>query len=634
MRTKYFYLLFFLCWAFALNTFSQSVKEVIKEKTDTVPEEPVIFTPSSASEYIMSLFEREKLWKKNEYTLKLSLTRLINHYHEPFDSVRNRLKTFPYKSVELKPAVIVLNDTLPVRWLDKSSFIIDTVALKKDPVIRQKTIVLKVLDPLSFPYSMMPPDKQNQIESLLQVRDTITEVFIDTLYLKSKKIQIYKITDEGIRPTLISNGRGVTARFLADSAKILISQTKRVIMANKESPFYIVPGKNMTDSLQLAVETLLNYTYQRDSIPLVLIGAGGQKTPYWLTSGKDDLFRYWVKNTKNDSITIWIGNSTKYDLTLILEEDVNVERMEKKGADDIPFTTAQPEKTLAKLQALKEIPVYWNYGLSSSFSLNQNYLSNWSRGGESSLSTMLDMDGKAEYTNKESKEKWTNSGRLRYGTVRTKEHGSRKNADFFELNSQYNKVLREKIDFSSVFYFKSQVAKGYKYPNDSVTVSKFLNPGTFIIGVGFEYKPDKKTGINFSPLSYKNTFVLDTAMINQTLHGIDRDKRSRQEMGGQLVVKNSLTILDGLNITNSVRLFSVYLDKPQNVDVDWEMNLEKQISWYFKIRLNLHMIYDDNIRFPVLDGGGQPILLPDGSQKKVAKIQFNQFLGLTLSFRI
>jgi hypothetical protein len=70
------------------------------------------------------------------------------------------------------------------------------------------------------------------------------------------------------------------------------------------------------------------------------------------------------------------------------------------------------------------------------------------------------------------------------------------------------------------------------------------------------------------------------------------------------------------------------------VDVDWEMNLEKQISWYFRIRLNLHLIYDDDIRFPVLDAAGQPVLLPDGSKKKVARTQFNQFLGLTLSFRI
>jgi len=247
---------------------------------------------------------------------------------------------------------------------------------------------------------------------------------------------------------------------------------------------------------------------------------------------------------------------------------------------------------------------------------------------------MLDINTKSEYNNKETKIKWVNTGRLRYGTTWTDDQGFRTTTDIFEINSQYNKVIREKIDFSSVLYFKSQVAKGFNYPNDSVVVSRFLNPGSFTIGAGMEYKPNKKTSINFSILSYRNTFVLDTATINQTVHGIEKNKRSRQEMGGQLLFKNSMTLLKDMEISNTVRLFSSYLDKPQNVDIDWEMSVEKQISWYFKIRLNLHLIYDDDILFPLKDNNDQPILLPDGSPKKAPKAQFNQLLGLTLVFRI
>jgi hypothetical protein len=105
-------------------------------------------------------------------------------------------------------------------------------------------------------------------------------------------------------------------------------------------------------------------------------------------------------------------------------------------------------------------------------------------------------------------------------------------------------------------------------------------------------------------------------------------------MGGQLVIRNSVTILDGLKINNVIRLFSGYLDKPKNIDVDWEMSLDKQINWYSMIRVNFHIIYDDDIRFPVLDSAGNPVLLPDGSEKKAARTQLKQFLGLTLAFRI
>ena len=191
--------------------------------------------------------------------------------------------------------------------------------------------------------------------------------------------------------------------------------------------------------------------------------------------------------------------------------------------------------------------------------------------------------------------------------------------------------IKEKIDFSASFYMKNQIARGYKYPNDSVVVSKFLNPGTFTIGLGVEYKPFKNTQMNFSPLSYKNTFVLDTAHIDQTAHGIAADKRAKQEMGGQLVVKNKLNILNGLEIDNSVRLFSSYFDHPEKIDMDWEISLKKRITWFFTISGNIHMIYDDNIRFPVLKNG-EPVVLPDGSPKKEPRLQFKEFVGLSFAF--
>ena len=245
---------------------------------------------------------------------------------------------------------------------------------------------------------------------------------------------------------------------------------------------------------------------------------------------------------------------------------------------------------------------------------------------------MFDIKGAARYTNSEIKTQWTSTARLNYGAIITEQHGFRTNTDLLEFNSKYNKVIKEKIDFSSVFYMKNQIAHGFKYPNDSVVVSNFLNPGTFTVGLGFEYKPFKNTSINFSMLSYKNTFVLDTANIDQTTHGIASDKRAKQEMGGQIVILNKTSILRDLKISNSVRLFSNYLNKPQNIDVDWEINFEQRISWYFSVVLNLHMIYDDDIRFPVLDDSGQPVLLPDGSAKKTPKLQFKQFLGLSFQF--
>ncbi|MFO7977600.1 MAG: DUF3078 domain-containing protein [Bacteroidales bacterium] len=645
------------------TTFSQSSQPIPVQEIKNPTNQEVPPSTLTASEYISFLLESDSLWRSDGDSLRLALQRLILHVHEPFDSVGVRLARFNYQDIELQLTSLVHRDTLPVRWLNDSTFIFDTLALQKEPFIIQETLVRHLVDtiPAMVPDStynvpeqpdfmgqprVAPDDSTHlatadtldllalKVDSLLQVRDTITRVFIDTTYLESLNLQLYKIEQGQINPGVVPPGSRQTTAFVADSTAMVFSESFRAIVANEQSPFFVVPHMNMPDSLEWAVNTLLGYTQERDSIPLYINDVFGKNEPFWLTTGKQEMYRYWIRNAANDSITVWVGNPSTNDLTLLLEDDVYVERLEKKAADDIPIISLVPLKSLARLEPIKEIPTYWNYGMASAFTLNQTYLSNWARGGANALSSMLDVNVRAAYTNKEAETQWNSSGRIRYGTTKTEEQGFRTSTDILELNSQYNRVIQGKVDFSTVFYFKTQIAKGYKYPNDSVVVSKFMNPGTFTVGAGIEYKPDKDTRINFSVLSYKNTFVLDTSGIDQTKHGISANRMTRPEMGGQLVVTSRVTILDGLEVYNSLRLFSGYLEKPQNIDVDWEISLEKQLGWYFTIRPSLHLIYDDDILFPVLGADNEPVLLPDGSEKKVPRLQLKQFLGLTLSFKL
>ena len=602
---------------------------------DSMKFKPITLTHELASHYLQDLLRQDEVWRPSSDSVKQSISLLVNHYFEPYDSIKNRLLKFPFDSVSYGPEKLVVRKTIPIKWLNETTFMVDTFALEKEPFIRRETVIMQVLDSESLTMLDTVPDLKKRIASLLEVKDTITEVFIDTSYLKLKRITLHRLTEKGVYPSVTNGEKGKTYWFSADSSSVVISKTQNVLMANAQSPFYTLNSPRMIDSIRVAIESLIDYTYRRDSILIKLSDGFGHRTQYWLTSNNDDLLRFWVKNSKNDSITIWLGNPAKHDISLKLEEDINVKRLEKKPVDDLPFIIANPNRQLVKLKPLKEIPILWCYGITSSYSLNENYFSKyWAQGGESSLTSMLDISAQTEYNNKESKLKWATSGRLRYGTTWTTDQGFRTSTDIVEVNSQYNRVLRDKIDFSSILYMKSQVAKGYNYPNDSVIVSKFLNPGAITIGVGMEFKPNKKTSINFSPLSYRNTFVLDTANINQTAHGIDADKRTKQEMGGQLLAKNTTIIFKDMEIKNTVRLFSSYLNNPQNIDVDWEMSVEKQISVYFKIRLNLHLIYDDDILFPLVNDNDEPILLPDGSPKKGPRAQFNQLLGLTLVLKI
>lgn len=136
-----------------------------------------------------------------------------------------------------------------------------------------------------------------------------------------------------------------------------------------------------------------------------------------------------------------------------------------------------------------------------------------------------------------------------------------------------------------------------------------------------------------APLSFKNTFVTDTASIDQTIHGIPKDKKAKQELGAQIVMNNKFSPTKNMKLENRLRLFSNYLDNPQNVDVDWELVIDQKINWFFTIRLSLHLIYDDDVRFPVFDGEGVPVQNPDGTDYTIANAQFKEFIGLSLQFK-
>jgi molybdopterin biosynthesis enzyme MoaB len=56
------------------------------------------------------------------------------------------------------------------------------------------------------------------------------------------------------------------------------------------------------------------------------------------------------------------------------------------------------------------------------------------------------------------------------------------------------------------------------------------------------------------------------------------------------------------------------------------------LNWFTDVRLNTHLIYDDDTKSQVMDGN-TPVTNPDGTPKKTARAQFKEMLGLSVVFR-
>jgi hypothetical protein len=463
----------------------------------------------------------------------------------------------------------------------------------------------------------------------------------------------------------VSSAEGNVAVAEMDSAKllktgaepkdttimVLIDTLHQVGSPYKDFPFNYYEYPYQADSIAVAVKSLLDFVQARDSSVIYISGTGKEVTPVWLNSRMGKMQRFWLKNGLNDSVTIWLGATSRNTIGLYLEDGVTFRR--PAGENNYTQARIQVQQIdRSRLLEVKKIAVrqqYWKYRTESSFALSQAALSNWVKGGESNIATTLDITGYADYENKALKISSNNYARIKFGLIASGNGDSkwdiRKNIDLLETNSKLNHKAFGKFDFSAILLFKTQIAKGFNYPNDSVPVSKFFNPAIITLGLGLDYKPNKTTSINFSPLSYKGTFVLDTGKtevlpngkkvyhIDQTKYGVPIGHRAFNEPGVSFMITNEFKPVKTVSITNRLQLFTNYIHNPQNVDIDWEMITTASLNWFTEVRLNTHLIYDDDTKTTVLDKDMKPVTLPGGAQKKTARAQFKEQLGLSFIFR-
>lgn len=549
------------------------VNPVLK-KTD------ITFTSEEAIKYLQRLLGAD-YWRSSEDQLKMAIGQLVFYaVNQPYDSLEAFLKRYPYDSLNVP------------YW---RFYLFDTVKIKV-PVMAEQ---VKAASP----------------DSLMQA---------DTIQAKHPSDSIMTWEE---RPSSL---------FLKDTCLLIVTDTLNEVKAWSDfHPFTYYRFRGMGDSLSAAVKTLTDFLESRDSSVIVFMDNTGVGLPVWLNSATGNLKRYWLRNEFDDSVTVWIGSTGRDTIGIFLEGGIMFRRPSKHTTINDAQLDIQKVNS-RKLQKVEQIyvkPQYWKYRSEASFVFNQALLTNWVKGGENSLSTALDITGYADYVNKDKKIISNNFARLKYGLIKSGDKPVRKNLDLLETNSKLNHKAFGKFDFSATMLFKTQIARGYNYPNDSVPVSKFLNPAILTIGFGLDYKPNKTTSINVAPLSYKATFVPDTARIDQTKYGVSKDRRSMHEPGASVQITNELKPFKTIAITNRLQLFTNYIHNPQNIDIDWEMIAQLKLNWFADLRFNTHFIFDDDTKTLLKNKDGSNVIGPDGKPKKTSRIQFKELMGLSFVFR-
>lgn len=286
---------------------------------------------------------------------------------------------------------------------------------------------------------------------------------------------------------------------------------------------------------------------------------------------------------------------------------------------------------------------YWKRGGLGTINFSQSSFTNWAAGGENAFSATALLNVFTNY--KRGHNTWDNTLDLAYGLIQAGHSAPRKNEDKIDLSSKYGRyAFLDRWYYTALLNFKSQFDKGYNYPDDSTVISQFMAPAFIIVALGLDYKSkDNSFSLFISPFTSKTTIVNNEKLADAGAFGVDKAKydsvggtyvivkhgeMSRSELGGFLKMTFKKDILKNVNFSTKLELFSNYLDRPQNIDVNWEVLIGMKINNYLSASISTQMIYDHDIPVPVFrDING---LKTAGTGPR---LQFKEVLAIGISYK-
>ena len=280
---------------------------------------------------------------------------------------------------------------------------------------------------------------------------------------------------------------------------------------------------------------------------------------------------------------------------------------------------------------------YWSKKNSLGFDISEVAFINWSAGGTSSISGLF--KGKFHRVYNRSNYNWSNELIFKYGLNKQDGIDLRKTEDAIQFNSTfgYRKDTLSNWFHSAKFNFNTQFTNGYAYPNTEKAISKPFAPAYIFMGIGAEnIDKEKRRTFYISPFTFKTTLVLDQRLADQGAFGVPKatydldgnllteGEKSKIELGFLITNKYKKEIFKNIILENRLSLYSDYVNRFGNVDIDCDLQVELVVNQYVKANIGAHVIYDDDIKSKREIAGVQVTEGP--------KMQIRQAIGVGIEY--
>jgi hypothetical protein len=245
---------------------------------------------------------------------------------------------------------------------------------------------------------------------------------------------------------------------------------------------------------------------------------------------------------------------------------------------------------------------YWKSKGNFSALFNQSTFDNWLAGGENNISGTVGLNYDINYSKKGWD--WDNKIIASYGVVKTRTSSfAKKTDDRLEINSLLGHQMKtgSRWFYSAFMNFKTQFTKGYNYYTDENGAEQrdeytsFFSPAYLLFGPGVMYKKDDNFKFNISPATSKLTFVdKNFTLPDEAYFGVEEGESVRYEFGMNASLYYKVGVVANVSFENILNLYSNYLEDPQNVDLDYQLNIVMKINKYLATNISFQTIYDDN----------------------------------------
>jgi Protein of unknown function (DUF3078) len=233
----------------------------------------------------------------------------------------------------------------------------------------------------------------------------------------------------------------------------------------------------------------------------------------------------------------------------------------------------------------------WKKGGTFSFLANQATFTNWQAGGKSNIAGNAGINYDFNY--KKGDWTWDNKIIAVYGLTKIKDQKTTKTDDRIEFNSLAGKKAAGYWFYSLFFNLRTQMDAGLD-PATGLKISQLFSPAYFQFGPGMMWKKSDNLKFNIAPLTSRLIIVNERYTQTGTSFGVKQGETSRFEFGAALNGYYKFNLMENIAVENILNLYSNYLDKPKNVDLDYQLNVVMKVNKYLSTNVAFQTIYDDN----------------------------------------